>query len=228
MDFFEDDYRSLFAKPPEQVEREVNFIATRAKRGALCLDAGCGEGLHVRGLRLRRPDLTVWGIDSSPSMVKAAAARGIEGISLGDIAEEVIPRNDLTFFIFSSFGHRGYAKVLSNVASALRPGGLLVLDLHNAAPKAEQFKGGPITVEHLGATIREALDKEGWWHLAIEYPSENIRDTKLKLFSAEEINQLLSARGLSKKAMFGDFEEVAYDPESSRRMIVVAEKENSG
>jgi SAM-dependent methyltransferase len=94
------------------------------------LDVGCGDGLLVRRLAPRAAHVT--GIDRSPEMV--AKATGLsEGVGNVDFVEAGLLEYDLPDdhydFVCSvaAIHHMDFAKGMSAMRDALRPGGVLVV-----------------------------------------------------------------------------------------------------
>ncbi|NYE13300.1 class I SAM-dependent methyltransferase [Actinomadura citrea] len=94
------------------------------------LDVGCGDGLLVRRLAPRATHVT--GLDRSPDMV-AEAARSSRGAGNVDFVEAGLLEYDLPedFYDFvcsvAAIHHMDFAKGLSAMRGAVRPGGNLVV-----------------------------------------------------------------------------------------------------
>lgn len=119
----------------ENVHGEADLVEALlgGPRGQAVLDAGCGTGRVAR--ELDRRGFAVAGIDSDPEMLDTARAKAPELVwALGDLAASEWPRAvpdrfDLVLLagnvmIFLEAGTEGH--VLANLASRLKPGGLLV------------------------------------------------------------------------------------------------------
>jgi len=124
------------------VDRHVHFIQkcvlnSQESRPARVLDLGCGPGLYTH--RLARLGYSVHGIDFSPASIDyARQVAETEGLAcsytLGDVRTTPYPpENDLVMFIFGEFNVLKPVDArltLNKARSALRPGGLLLLEPH--------------------------------------------------------------------------------------------------
>jgi SAM-dependent methyltransferase len=125
-------------------ERLEELIASR--RGQLSdalsfLDLGCGTGTLLLALRALHPGWRLCGVDVSPGML--AVARSKPGHESVVWARARLPGPlpfadpfDLVGAFYDTLNHlpdqEALAATFRTVASALRPGGLLVFDLNNA------------------------------------------------------------------------------------------------
>jgi 2-polyprenyl-3-methyl-5-hydroxy-6-metoxy-1,4-benzoquinol methylase len=94
------------------------------------LDVGCGDGLLVRRLAPRAAHVT--GLDRSPEMI-AEAIRASEGIgNVGfveaGLLEHDLPKDHYDFVCsVTAIHHMDFAKALTAMRAAVRPGGSLVV-----------------------------------------------------------------------------------------------------
>jgi SAM-dependent methyltransferase len=144
-----------------------------AGRRGRALDLGCGTGGLTRALALRCA--SVVGIDASRGMIEAARERNwglnIEYL-VSDAAAYLEGRRDEFDLIVSvaAFHHMDEERMLALCASALRPGGmLLVLDLfepRTALDRASSALGAAASpILHLFRTGRlgqEGSEREAW------------------------------------------------------------------
>ncbi len=127
---------------PEQTRAEVDGLVglLGLTPGARVLDLCCGFGRH--SLELARRGYRVTGLDLSPDLLRhAQAASAAEGLAVewiqSDMREIPTPPQpyDAVLMLFSSFGvfdsDDEEADVLRSVASALRPGGGVLIDTVN-------------------------------------------------------------------------------------------------
>ena len=91
------------------------------------LDLGCGDGALTE--RLQQAGAVVVGVDSSPTMVEAALARGVDARFMS--GDKLVFRNafDAVFSNAALHWMRDQQAVLSGVHASLRPGGRFVAEL---------------------------------------------------------------------------------------------------
>jgi SAM-dependent methyltransferase len=212
--------------------------------GARLLDAGCGTGRYAR--ELARRGYRVHGIDRSPDLLDVAATQsgdrtGAVSFALGDILtlpvgeyDAILCRGVLNDFIEDEDRHA----VCSSLAHALRPGGILVLDVREWEASAARKLQEPVfrkrvTTERglLTFTSVTALDAERR-RLVVSEQHSLVHDGKerahdyvfvMRCWTREELSESLASNGLHQVAYFG-----AFDPavESGRtdRIVAVAER----
>src|SRR5205814_3776760 len=135
-------YFPLYAPflPPEKTEREVDDLLRLLKLppGSAILDLGCGYGRHALPLAQRGYQVT--GFDKSEHLLRLAqqsdaiAQRVQVRWIHGDMRDIPFTNEfDAVLSLFSSFGYfeeeEENQRVLHQVQRALKPGGLLLMDL---------------------------------------------------------------------------------------------------
>jgi SAM-dependent methyltransferase len=135
-DCIADVYDDWYSVPARQAEiaAAVDFLHTRAGAGP-ALELGVGTGRLALPLASRGS--AVVGIDASPRMLARLRAKpGGDGIrvAVGDFADVNAPGGPFTtvYVVFNTFfallDQDTQARCFSNVAAALRPGGLFVME----------------------------------------------------------------------------------------------------
>ncbi|HSG90398.1 MAG TPA: methyltransferase domain-containing protein [Pseudomonadales bacterium] len=138
---------------PQRHARDAGFVPTSAapllnvlaaRPGERILDLGCGDGVATEPLLARGCELVA--VDASPAQVRAARSRGhdarlVDGQALA-AARAQLGQFDAVFSNAALHWMRDHAAVFTGIASVLRPGGRLVVEM-----------GGDGNV----ATIRDAL-----------------------------------------------------------------------
>ena len=104
--------------------------------GSPILDIGCGAGGFLAVLQSRGYS-QLEGVDLSPSQVRAAAARGLAGVTLGSAADYLKARPGRYALVtaFSVLEHQTRAELfdlLDAIRDALRPGGCFIAMVPNA------------------------------------------------------------------------------------------------
>ena len=238
-ELFDDDYLYFYAGlfDTERSDDEAELIARllSLEPGMRVLDVPCGEG-RIAG-RLARMGCEVVGIDYTESWIELARNQYPEAtFSHGDMRS--LPYEDEFDAIvnwFTSFGYfdaQTNDRVLASFARALRPGGGLLLELHN-----------PWRLQRLiataGGSSAYVIDRDGDMIAdRVTYDRETrtsrterfvVRDGQLRRleFTLEQVpapalvNRLLRA-GFASVDLFGEGG-VAFQPDG-RRLLAVAHK----
>jgi trans-aconitate 2-methyltransferase len=118
-------------------ERARPFVDLVARVGAAAprtvVDLGCGEGALTASLAQRWPGARVTGIDSSATMLAAAAAYAVPGqveFAQGDV-RDWRPDGQVDVLVTNAVLHwvPGHDRLLAGWASALAPGGWLAMQV---------------------------------------------------------------------------------------------------
>lgn len=228
--FYEDDLTD------ERSEAEVALLVKLLglESPLKILDLACGFGRHAN--RLARLGHTVTGVDWMPGFLdlarQQAAALGVQvDYRQGDMRRiDFVEEFDRVLLFFTSFGYfddEENARVLQNIARALKPGGLLGIDLPNRDvialdPPQDSVidKAGDLMINRLSfdpATAR--------FHNRRIVVRQGVRKDKpfsIRMYSPAEIRDLLGSAGLEAAQFFdGEGQPLASD---ARRMIVIAQK----
>lgn len=222
----------------DRTAREVAGIMTllELRPPARILDLCCGQGRH--SVPLARAGYRVAGLDRSTYLLgqaqQAAARAGVEvGWVRGDM--RWLPwrgRFDACVNLFTSFGYfddeAENESVLRQVCSALKPGGLFLLDLsnrdyyllhlwpnywrrHGGATILEETKFDPVTCRFkMTFTWAEGGDWKSLTH-------------SVRHYTVPELKGMLERAGLAPVAVHGDFDGSEFEL-YSKRLIMVAQK----
>jgi SAM-dependent methyltransferase len=198
------------------------------------LDLGCGNGRHSKWLASKGFDVT--GIDLAASSIRDA--KRYESATLRFYRQDMrVPfgKNafDYVFNFFTSFGYFNNPdddnKVVCNISTALKPGGLLVMDYINAAYAekrliASEEKEIDGIVYHISRwtdenyIFKKISIEEQLFGRPLEYTE------RVKKFSLHDFKKLFKNNGLRLTNVFGDYQLNGYDSEASPRIIMIAKK----
>lgn len=228
-------YYVLYAN--RSIEEAKNFIGRVVDKfnippGTPVLDVACGKGRHSK--TLASYGLNVTGIDLSHNSI--AYAKQFENdylkFEVWDMRQVYKPEAfDYVFNLFSSFGYfeddAQDELAIKAFAGNLKPGGTLVLDYMNTECIVKLLKSRDIIQRgdiqfHIQKKIEHGFIKK-----KIEFlvNGENHTYTEeLKIINQYKFEKMLGEAGLHLKTTYGDYELNKFDPGSSMRLILVAEK----
>jgi SAM-dependent methyltransferase len=232
-DAFRSDYLRVYAhRDVASARSEVAFLTARGLGGRV-LDLCCGFGRHT--LALREQGVDAVGLDLS--MVLLREARALENGALlggrllrGDASALPFCRASFggvinLFSSFGYFGELGDARMLSEIARVLAPGGLLVVDLMNPAwvrahLRAESSREGQDFLVRETRTLADG-GKRVIKDVELRLSDGGLRRWRedVRLYVEAEMRSLLAGRGLSVSAVHGDFDGRPFGPSAPRMLI---------
>lgn len=198
--------------------------------GGRVLDLACGWGRHL--LALRERGIEAWGMDRSPQLLARAPSELRGRLVRGDLRELPFASGsfDGVAMLFSSFGYfeeREDRAVLGEVARTLRAGGLLVLDLMNAArvratlvPESRTERDGWLILERRQlAQAASRVRKE----VLLRSPegAERRWTEDVRLYSPVEVDALARSQGLEPERWVGDFDGSSWSPAAPRAIALL-------
>jgi len=230
-------YHQLYANRDEKeavafIDELVNEL--QPAPGSRMLDLGCGSGRHSKYLASKGFDVT--GIDLASSSIRQAKRAETDSLHFYRHDMRVPFGRNVFHHVFNFFTSFGYFddpsddhKVVNNICSALKPGGVLVMDYLNSTPaerklvSAEEKEIDGIiyhitrwtTATHFFKRIR--IENTG-----MPEPVEHME--QVKKFSVEDFENLFNCNGLQLEKVHGDYHLNEYDTETSPRIILIAKK----
>lgn len=232
---FGEDYLLVYKHRDAQgAKREVQRMIRWLKLdpGAKVLDLCCGMGRH--SLALAEAGYKVTGVDLSEVLLREAKRLDSEGrVTWGQADMRRLPLQpgefDAVVNLFTSFGYfredAEQIKVLQEAARVLKPGGRFLLDFLNPAytaahlvPNSEREDEGQRIVER-----RRIEDGYVFKDIIILTPGGEPRHyiERIKLYGLNDFQGMLKEAGLELQNVHGNYDEELYDPDTSRRMILV-------
>ncbi len=228
-------YHLLYKKHDENEARAaLNKLlqALHPVPGARILDLACGKGRYARYLAEAGYEVT--GLDISPKSI--AYARQYETSHLSFFQHDMRRPFRSNYYavvmnMFTSFGYFRYERehqlALRNIAQSLRPGGQFLLDYFNSNWVTQHLVANETKVVrditfHLTRWIAR-----GHVFKSIEFEAagghHQFRE-QVRLFKLEDFQEIFTAAGLRICQTYGDYHLGKYDPETSARLILLAEK----
>ena len=228
-------YHILYAN--RSTDEAKKFIAKLVGKyniaaGNKVLDIACGKGRHSQTLATYGLDVT--GIDLSKNSITYAKQFENDHLKfeVWDM-RQVYKANtfDFAFNLFSSFGYfEDDAQDLMAIkafATNLKPGGALVLDYMNTECVVKLLKSRDIVQRgDIQFHIQKKIEK-GFIKKTIDFLANGANQSfteELKIINLYRFKQMLTEAGLELKATYGDYDLNEFNPGSSMRLILVAEK----
>lgn len=139
-------YDASGAEQARMICELIRLYSPKAKR---VVDFGCGDGRVAK--HLVNGALEVFGADASPAMVERLAtnAPGVAGVVSNGIDGQLEPLEPDVIFSLAVFIHHSVAdgqQLVRSLADAVRPGGLLLLQIPCYAAKRERRHWIDVTV----------------------------------------------------------------------------------
>jgi SAM-dependent methyltransferase len=237
--YFDELYLQLFpfpkaAQTDEEVEALVQLLPPPPAR---ILDLACGQGRHA--VRLAERGYQVVGVDTSRKFLEDARRAADElDIKLdlveSDMREIAYDRQfDAVVSFFTAWGYHDDDEnqdVLERIASSLRDGGRLVMDIIHRdwlmsvyTPKdwLSLRDGTDVVVDRHFDAVSGVNVVTHRWPGPDGQPNE--RRHHLRVYTATEIDRMLRTAGLRPMAWYGGSSLEPFD-RTSRRLLVVAER----
>jgi SAM-dependent methyltransferase len=241
-DFWRETYAFMFPRQRFEVAPKTvkELLALTKVRGRTALDLCCGPGRH--SIALAQRGFSVTGVDRTKYLLNKARARARR---LGVIVEWVLQdmRNfvrpnayDLALSMFTSFGYfetRSEDKrVLGNIFASLRPGGVLVMDIHGKEMVARNFQPSFSNTLPDGSMFVEDREIAEAWSRSLNTCTV-IRKGRVKqfhlslnLYSGQELKDALTHAGFTDVNLYGSLDGTPYGLKAGR-LIAVGRKAKS-
>ena len=230
-------YHQLYANRDEKeaasfIDKLVNEL--EPARDARMVDLGCGSGRHSKYLASKGFDVT--GLDLAGSSIRQAKRWETEKLHFYRHDMRMPFGYEVFDYVLSFFTSFGYfddpsedRKVVTNIFSALKPGGIFVMDYINSVYSEKKLV--PSEVKEVDSIIyhisRWTTDTHFFKKIRIENigmpePAEHIE--RVKKFSVDDLKRLLAHCGLQVVKVYGDYNLNEYDIQTSPRLILIAKK----
>lgn len=222
----------------ERTATEVDFLQQQwdLQPGAAVLDVGCGFGRH--SIELARRGYQVVGIDPSAAMITKAKASAIDAGVTVDFQQvsgqdfRTDQRFEAAVCLFTTLGQmeneRDNQEIIDHIADLLQPGGWLVVEVaqrETAARKLLPYDrfGGELAFTEITREYNPKLHMVQENFHVVEGESEETYRLRYRLYSFQELREVLSRAGFIIEESFADYEGQPLTAESER-MLLAARK----
>lgn len=209
------------------------------------LDMTCGTGSQV--FFLEKLGYKVTGADFSPALLEIARQKACdENIDVqfidGDMRTLKVGKFDAVITIFNAIGHvtpAGFAKTLKNIHRNLNDGGVYVFDILNLQAMTDQTIADLAWLVHkkindmqMLSTQCSTLDRERgiltsydniMIQKKVEKPQRFYNEFSLKIYTAQQIQEMLAANGFEIVAVYG-MDGQTFEPNITPNILTVARK----
>ena len=229
--WFGDEYLAIYPhRDVREARRAVQlYLQMMPPESGSVLDLACGAGRHLR--ELLAAGVSSVGLDLSISMLERAREESPKSqLVRGDMRQ--LPFADqhfagLTSF-FTSFGYFATPDedrlVAEEMRRVLRPGGSFMLDFFNAdrvrrelVPReSSRIRGYEVSItrEIKDDTVVKTITLN-----ADEGEDARRYEERVRLYSPDQLEQLLQDAGLETRHLFGDYDGGAFDSTSARLIL---------
>jgi SAM-dependent methyltransferase len=233
----------------DQTLSQIDFIekSIPLNKNQKILDLACGNGRHAIELT-KRGYATICFDYSQPILDIAKEKAQKINVNLeilqGDMRETQWNKEfDVVLNLFQSLGYfktdEEDKKVLSNVFTALKDGGKFLLDVRNPDYIFPTIKKGNnaalkpcYPIHNRGSLkVKEEVVEPNIWKVTFDWQMGGsvTRNywTHVRLYNLNELTQMFEEEGFSIEKVWGDYDGSEYQPEISKRLIILAKKSPS-
>lgn len=235
-DWFNSPYYHILYKHRDDAEasafidRLLEFL--QPGQDARFLDVACGKGRH--SIYLNSKGYNVTGIDISPNSIKEASEHTNTRLrfQVADMRKPFAEAEyDYALNLFTSFGYfddrNDNLLALQNIYSALKPGGIFVLDYFNAEKVVKML---PIketkVIDDIEFRICKCVDDHRIVK-TIEFTDEGHTfgfTEKVEAAYKADFERLFDKTDFITKHIFGNYQLEEFDDNNSDRLIFIAQK----
>lgn len=234
--WFDSDYYRLLYR--ERDEQEAGYFLSHLLTflnpppGARMLDAACGTGRH--SVYLSKKGFDVTGIDLSEKLI--GKNKPFENEKLAFFVHDIRHVLRVNYFqyifnLFTSFGYfeteREDISVLQSFRSALKPGGILILDYMNSHRAVSQLVlHEEKEADGVHFDIRRAVEGRA---IVKRITVRDGREThhfieKVKTLNPADFERYMKAARMKILHLSGSYDLTPFDELQSERLIIIAEK----
>ena len=228
-------YHTLYKSRDEKEAQKTldNLLkALDLPSGARILDLACGKGRHSRYLAEKGFDVT--GLDYSDASI--TFARQFEHERLAFYQHDMrlpfrINYFDAVMNMFTSFGYfeaeSDHLLTLKNVQKGLKPGSLFLLDYFNSILVRKNLVHSDVkTVDGIEFRMKRNI-RGGHVLKTVEFDTGGKQyrfHERVRLFTRADFESLFAEAGLDLRHTYGCYDLSDFDADTSKRLIIIAQK----
>jgi SAM-dependent methyltransferase len=235
-DWFDSPYYHILYKNRDYTEAELflNNVVSLMKMpvGSSIIDLACGKGRH--SVFLNNAGFKVKGVDLSANSIDYAKQFENENLhfAVADLRNLGIePQFDYAFNLFTSFAYfksdEENQQVLNQFRHCLKPNGILLLDFFNAEKvKLQQNITESKTIEGITFHLKKVIENQKVIK-QITFEAENKNyyfHEEVQLLTFSDFEKLFEQTGFKILNVFGNYHLENYEPNTSDRLIFLAQK----
>jgi cyclopropane fatty-acyl-phospholipid synthase-like methyltransferase len=236
--FNSSEYLEVYKHRNEKdAENHIKFILSNIKleRKSKILDMACGAGRH--SILLAKQGFNVTGIDLSENLLSEAKKNASEEkltikFIKSDIREfNTEDRFNLILNLFTSFGYFNKEEdnflVLQKAFEFLEKSGFFILDFFNKNYLLKNLIPLTEEIQEDKKIIQKRFIRKGRVEKIIEiFTNEDKKEfsESVKLYSNQELVNMLLEIGFEVVSLFGDFDGSVFDIDNSPRFIAICKK----
>ena len=245
VEYFGDDYLRLYQFPDERTNPEVAFVAAelcgRIPANGRVLDLACGQGRHA--IPLAQEGFRVVGVDYQQHLLRKARRAAREaGVDVPFVRGDMrcLPFAgvfDAVACLFTAFGYFSdaeNARVLGEIARALRPGGWLLLDVANRDALLRSMQrhswkrlpDGALVISEW--TWDVASGRYTHWQQLLDDRGSRCYTHTVRVYTCTELTAMLRDAGLTVTDRHGGFRGEALTLEAPRMILIARKSVESG
>ena len=234
--WFDSPYYHILYKDRDKEEAElfidnlIHFLLP--PNNAQFLDLACGKGRHA--VYLNKKGFPTIGIDLSPESIAFASQFENEGLQfyVQDMRKPFrINYFDYVLNLFTSFGYfeqeRDDLAVMNSICKMLKKQGMVVIDFMNVQCVQENIIATQQkTVNGISFQITKRIENNFIVKNIHFTDKGNVYDyqEKVKMLRLRDFEKYLSSAHLKIVNLFGNYQLQPFDPGSSERLIIIAQK----
>lgn len=229
-------HKLYFNRNEQEAAAFIDSLVTHVQplAGAFMLDVACGRGRHSKLLAAKGFDVT--GIDLSISSINEAIKSESDNLHFFQHDMRLpfrVNYFDVVFNLFTSFGYfnttRENDNVIRTMSSALKEGGMLVMDYLNVHYAEDHLvHKSELQLDGVNFFVTKWFDEDHFYKKIIvedDELDEPLEFTeKVAKYSLGDFNDMFAFHDLQMQEVFGDYQFGHYDVKRSPRLLMLARK----